>query len=323
MSNSSKKMFLSTLCKVFIRNRCRILCSLVFVFFICLVLQSHSSKLHVKLKNFIAGDIVDFTGADNVTGFSYAIVPNVVHYVHFDSMDLSFIQVISIKAVFLNHKPEKILIHCNRHRLSGKYWNMVKNISVLEISFMKKPTHTFGKLLSSIYHSSDIARLEILMKHGGIFLDTDTYVIKSLNYFRKFEMTLGWPPSQNLGTQLLIAHKNARFLKLWYNSYRYYRRERWYYNAGELPTQFILEPMPYLVHRVPYDFGVHNLVHLLYGTHSDEWKNYHAIHLLVRHKNYLLPGDTVEEFNENNINQYNKTFGDMARLVLYGSTNII
>ncbi|KAG8187012.1 hypothetical protein JTE90_005781 [Oedothorax gibbosus] len=282
-----------------------------------------NSKLHVNLKNFLAGDIVDFSFADNITGFSYPIVPNVVHYVHFDKTDLNFIQVIGIKAVYLNSPPDKIVIHCNCYKLKGKYWDMVKNISILEVSYMKKPTHIFEKLLSSVYHSSDIARLKILMKHGGIFLDTDTYVIKPLDSYRNFEMSIGWPPGQNLGTQLLVAHKNARFLKLWYNSYRYYRRERWYYNAGELPTTLILERMPHIVHRVPFDFGVHNLVHLLYGTRSDEWKSYVGIHLLVRHKNYLLPGDSVEEFNEDNIKSYNKTFGDMARLVLYGSSDII
>ncbi|XP_035225252.1 uncharacterized protein LOC118197822 [Stegodyphus dumicola] len=304
----------------------RIRCLFLVVVFTCILLFYYvfnGSKIHVYLKNFSSGDIVDFTYADNVTGFNYPIVPNIVHFVHFDSRDLTFIQVVSIKAVFFNHRPEKILIHCNCFSLKGKYWDMVKNISIINILYIDKPTHIFEKPLSSVFHSSDIARLKILMEYGGIFLDTDTYVVKSLDYFRKFEMAIGWPPGQNLGTQLLIAHKNARFLRLWYNSYHYYRRERWYYNAGELPTTFILEKMPYLVHRVLYDFGVQNLVQLLYGTRSDEWKNYHGIHLLVRHKNYLLPGDSVLEFNEENIKYYNKTFGDMARLVLYGSYEIL
>lgn len=307
--------------RIFSPARCLIillLCLLIGIF-----LSLNGSKCRVMLKNYLAGDIVDFTYADNVTGFSYNIVPNLVHFVNFDSKDLSFIQVISIKAVYVNHKPDKIYLHCNCYSFKGKYWDMVKNISVIEILFMEKPTYIFEKPLSSIYHASDIARLKILMEYGGIFLDTDTYVIKSLDYYRRFEISLGWPPGQNLGTQLLVAHKNARFLRFWYNSYRYYRRERWYYNAGELPTSFILERMPYLVHRVPYDFGVHNLVHLLYGIRSSEWKNYCGIHLLVRHKNYLLPGDTVLEFNEENIKSYNKTFGDMARLVLYGSTDFV
>lgn len=310
--------------KLLICRRYIFLCWLIiFTTFLFALYSLSNSKIHTSLKNVLAGDIVDFSYADNITGFNYQIVPNIVHYIHFDKTDLNFIQVVSIKAVYINSQPDKIVIHCNCYKLKGKYWDMVKNISVVEISYMRKPTHIFEKLLSSVYHSSDIARLKILMEHGGIFLDTDTYVVKSLDYYRKFEMTLGWPPGQNLGTQLLIAHKNARFLKLWYNSYRYYRRERWYYNAGELPTTLILERMPNIVHRVSYDFGVHNLVHLLYGTRSDEWKNYVGIHLLVRHKNYLLPGDTVEEFNEENIKNYNKTFGDMARLVLYGSSDIV
>lgn len=280
-------------------------------------------KDNANLKNYLAGDIIDFTSANNVTGFSYNIVPNLVHFINFDSKDLSFIQVISIKAVHINHNPDKIYIHCNCFSLRGKYWDMVKNISVIEILYIEKPTHIFGKPLSSVYHSSDIARMQILMKFGGIFLDSDTYVIKPLDYYRKYEMSLGWPPGQNIGTQILIAHQNARFLRLWYNSYRYYRRERWYYNAGELPASIILQPKPYLVHRVPYDFGVHSLVHLLYRIRSPDWANYHSIHLLVRHKSYLVPEDSISEFNEENIKTYNKTFGGMARLVLYGTTDFV
>ncbi|XP_054717334.1 uncharacterized protein LOC129226730 [Uloborus diversus] len=292
---------------------------LIFIF----IYNLKGSRIHIEFKNLMAGDIIDFRYANNITGYKNPIIPNIVHYVQFDSRELNFIQVISIKAVYLHHHPDKIFIHCNCFSLKGKYWNMLQNISIIEIKYMEKPTHIFEKPLSSVYHSSDIARLKILMEYGGIFLDTDTYVVKPLDYYRKFEMSLGWPPGQNLGTQLLIAHKNARFLRLWYNSYRYYRRERWYYNAGELPTSFILERMPYIVHRVPYDFGVHNLVHLLYGTRSADWKSYHSIHLLVRHKNYLLPGDSVLEFDENNIKKYNRTFGDMARLVLFGSCDML
>ncbi|XP_015917631.1 uncharacterized protein [Parasteatoda tepidariorum] len=307
----------------FSKRKIKYIASITFLFILIVVsVIKFNKKIISNIKNYLAGDIVDFTFANNVTGYDYPIVPNIVHYVNFDTKDLNFIQVISIKAVVRNSAPEKIFIHCNCYSLFGKYWDMVKNISILEIKYKNKPTHVFGKLLSSVFHASDIARLQILMTYGGIFLDSDTYVIKSLNYYRRFEMALGWPPDQNLGTQLLVAHKNARFLRLWFNSYRYYRRERWYYNAGELPTTFILERMPYLVHRVLYDFGIHNLVQMLYGVRSREWKDFHAIHLLVRHKNYLLPGDTVTEFNEENIKHYNKTFGDMARLVLYGSEKL-
>ncbi|XP_013774993.1 uncharacterized protein LOC106459864 [Limulus polyphemus] len=300
-------------------------CTLLLIL-ICLLLVAvwSSGFIHsASFRNFLAGEIVDFSGADNVTGFNNYIVPNVVHFVKLENHELEFVDMISIKAAFLHQHPEKILIHCDCQTLSGKYWEMVKDLPGLEIKFIQKPIYIFGQKLSSVYHASDIARLRILMSEGGIFLDSDAYVVKSLDPFRKFEMAIGWPPEQNLGTQVIIAHKNARFLKLWYHSYKYYKPERWYYNAGELPTQMILMRQPDLVHRVPYDFGVHDLAHFLYGVHRSDWQNFHAIHLLIRHKSYLVPSDPLEKFDEKNIKAYDKTFGDMARLVLFGKTDVI
>ncbi|XP_067123869.1 uncharacterized protein [Centruroides vittatus] len=278
---------------------------------------------HPTFRNFWAGDIVDFSNSNNVTGYPYPIVPDVVHYVRFRNPKLNFVDMINIKSVYINHKPSEIVIHCDCHNLTGKYWDMVKDIPGLRVQYKKIPTYIFGKRLSSVYHSSDIARLQILMKYGGVFLDSDVYVVKSLHYYRRFEFALGWPPKQFLGTQVLIAHRNSRFLKLWYQSYKYYRPTRWYYNAGELPTESILLFRPNFVHRVPYDFGVQNLAFMLYGVRSPNWRDYHTIHLLIRHRKYLVPDDHLEDFDENNIKTYNKTFGDMARQVLFGKSDMI
>lgn len=275
------------------------------------------------VRNFIAGDIVDFTNFNNITGYYYPIIPDIVHYVRFQNSELNFIDMVNIKSVYINHRPSQIIIHCDCHNLTGKYWDMVKDIPGLSIQYKSKPNYIFGKHLSSVYHSSDIARLQILMKYGGIFLDSDVFVVKSLHHYRKFEFVIGWPPNQYLGTQVLIAHKNARFLKFWYHSYKYYQPTRWYYNAGELPTESILLLRPDFVHRVPYDFGVHNLAYMLFGMRSPKWRDYHTIHLLIRHRNYLIPEDHIENFDENNIKMYNKTFGDMARSVLFGKSNMI
>jgi hypothetical protein len=69
-------------------------------------------------------------------------------------------------------------------------------------------------------------------------------------------MTLNWDENQYLGSQILIGHKNSRFLKLYLESYRNYDRNQWYYNAGDLPTISILYKNPELVHRVKREFAV-------------------------------------------------------------------
>jgi hypothetical protein len=52
------------------------------------------------------------------------------------------------------------------------------------------------------------------MNYGGFYFDNDVYVIQSLQKYRKYEMTLEWNnKSEGIGSQILIAHRNARLLK--------------------------------------------------------------------------------------------------------------
>lgn len=268
--------------------------------------------------------MVDFTYASNVTGFPYYVVPNVVHFIRLGNASLSFVEAVCIRAAWIQQRPESLVIHCDvcKATTDSPNWWLIRDIPYISLMPVRRPRFIFGKRLSSVYHASDIARLRVLREYGGIFLDGDSYLVRSLDAFRHYEMALGWHPRQALGTQVLVAHRNARFLKLWYESYRYYRPERWYWNAGRLPTEMILVPRPYLVHRVPYDFGVHNVARLLYGVCKSDWRGYFAIHLLFRHKDYLVASDKFGTLNAINVANYNKTFGQMARLVLYGTTKL-
>ncbi|CAG2177578.1 unnamed protein product [Oppiella nova] len=322
--------------KKYIKIVCILCVILVITLFIHTFADKHHNKPHVNaiddhLDTFadqLSGDLVfSDANSDNITGFKTPIVPNVVHYVVLDNVYMDFIHFVSIKSVLRHQKPQKIIIHCNCHHMKGKYWSQLMSGSdghLIHVRHIQKPVTIFGKKLSSVYHMADIVRIQVMITFGGIFIDNDVYVVKSLDPFLRFEFTIGWPPNESIGNQVLIGHKNARFLKLWYESYHKYRPTRWYYNAGQLPTSDILGPKPSLVHRVSHAFGVHNLVPMLYNDLYPFWdNNFFAIHLLARHKSYLVPNDMITTFNEHNIKTYNKTFGQMARLVLFGTTDII
>ena len=188
----------------------------------------------------------------NETGYPFNIVPNIIHYVLFDVTDITFAHFISILSALKNQRPDLIYIHCNCHKLKGRFYRRAlkvakKLFTPIIVRTIEKPTEIFGHKLREEWinwHSSDITRIRVLQEFGGIYLDRDVYVVQSLDVFRKYEMTLNWDENQYLGTQTLIAHKNARFLKLWLNSYHDYRPNSWYYNAGELPTISILYKRP-------------------------------------------------------------------------------
>jgi hypothetical protein len=172
------------------------------------------------------------------------------------------------------------------------------------------------------------------MEFGGIYLDRDVYVVKSLDPLRKYEMVLDFEVDKKcLGTQVQIAHKRARFLKLYLQTYQEYIPHNWYWNAGEYPTKRIVDRYPHLVHRVNHSFGVTGgvMCPILYQSNSNDWKyNYYAIHLLIRGNEALAKwcfDDGIAErqtyFDEINVKTSNVTFGQMARLVLYDTTDII
>lgn len=276
----------------------------------------------LKLWNFSQNNDINFESFDNVLGSSEPIVPNVVHFFRLQKHTISFVEMVNVIAVWCNHKPDKIIIHCDCDQLHGRYWDMVKDLPTIEVHRVRAPKAVFGRPLSSVYHAADVLRLDTLTHYGGIALDFDVYVVGSLDEFRHFELTIGWSFGRNLGTQVIVAHRKARFLQLWLNSYADYRPERWYYNAGELPAR-ILEKQLNLVHRVPESFGVYDLVSELYKERWEKWTTYHSIHLLARHRGYLDKESPIKEFNETNTLDYPFTYGQMVRKILYNTTEML
>lgn len=262
---------------------------------------------------------LNFTNFDNDLGTidGHYIVPNYVHFVQFGERVITFPQTVCILSALKNQRPDKLFIHTDLSGFEGKYWNILMNYpgfkDVLVIEKRKMPTQIFNQTLKkkwAVYHGGDIARMEILLKYGGIYLDNDAYIARNMNDLRRYEFTLGWRPGKVMGNQIVLAHKNSRFLKLWYESYRNnYKPNRWYYNTGVYPTRHILEKKPYLVHRVEKLFGIYNNIRKsVYTTKFNEWKDYYGYHLMVNRLNNLRNVTKTAtypiKFNDENVLNY-------------------
>lgn len=177
-----------------------------------------------------------FEGFNNETGVDHFIVPNIIHLIRFNKTELSFSDYICIQAAYRNHKPDYFYIHTDipNGQFQGKYWTLItKDLELksrIRILQLEAPTEIFGQKLNEewrFWHGGDIARIRVLMKYGGIYLDNDVYVIKNLDKYRKYEIAMNWDEGQFLASQLIIANKDARFLRLWLESYRKYRPKEW------------------------------------------------------------------------------------------------
>jgi hypothetical protein len=82
---------------------------------------------------------------------------------------------------------------------------------------------------------------------------------------------------------LYLYHKNARFLKLWLESYRIYLPEDWYMNAGVKPMREILTYKPELVHNAKTVWVLINWVReCAVGTKKKTLRKYYSVHFLIR-----------------------------------------
>ena len=139
-----------------------------------LLLLTYGMKLLAELGT---ASTIDFTDFDNTVGSSQLVVPNILHFIHFDSELVTFITFICILSVHYNHRPAVVLVHTNMElrgrcatiittstsSTTTRYYTtlvsvMKENLKIIKTS---KPSHVFGQKLSSVQHSADVARIKV------------------------------------------------------------------------------------------------------------------------------------------------------------------
>ncbi|XP_065305706.2 uncharacterized protein [Dermacentor albipictus] len=242
-----------------------------------------------------------------------------------NSTKVDFIDVVTLRSVYLNHRPEKIFVYCSPCGFGGNYARFLEGINFTFIPAVF-PTEIFGIPIKKSHHSTDVLRLKALMHYGGFYFDRDVFVVQSLRRFLRFEASVGFGSRDSMGNNLMFFHNNSRFVRLCLDSYRQLNDSRWNYNAGELPTKVLLERHPHLVHRMHYglETGL-NMLGVLYEPHAyPHWRHAFAMHLLSQNRGET-PHDPLRAapFNETNIRDLDNAFGQMARSVLFGTSAFV
>lgn len=249
---------------------------------------------------------------------SQYVVPNVVHFIWFRTnakYEMSFLNYISIVSAYRIQKPERILFHCN-FLPSGEWWNRLWQDVPLHIVHREPPATVYGQKLLHIYHRGDIAKIEILLEHGGIYLDYDVIVVNSLDPVRKYDATMGKEKPPKFIAGIIVARKGSTFLRLLHESYRNnYRAFDWDYNCARIAYEIYVQ-RPDLLHVEPFKFTTPDWKdrHLLWYGIID-WKQLYVIHVMG-HFNW-------EVYDPEKIKSINSTFGQVMRYIYYSSPDLI
>ena len=241
-------------------------------------------------------------------------VPNVVHFNWYNkaSVDMEFSQMLSVLSVYKHMKPDAIFFHTN-NELTGKYWTMLKKISKLHVIHRDPPMRQKSAIYGYETDDSDIDRLLLLKTYGGIYLDTDVMVIKPFDNLRRFPCTLGIEDQLLLCGGIIICSKDSEFLRMWLNSFYDDFHSTWAYNSGYVPSR-LARRYPSLIHIEETSLNRPNCNELekIWGSEIYDWRQNYAIHTWIRKYKGEKP-------NPDNIKTMNSTYGEIARLVYYGS----
>lgn len=77
------------------------------------------------------------------------------------------------------------------------------------------PTEIGGVELEHIQYKADVLRLQILKKHGGIYLDTDSLLLKPLTPLMKQPFVLARESGDSIAMAPIISEPNAPFIDVW------------------------------------------------------------------------------------------------------------
>ncbi|XP_077983965.1 uncharacterized protein LOC144438694 [Glandiceps talaboti] len=247
-------------------------------------------------------------------------VPNVVHYIWFSPHEFQFHHFLSIKSALHIQRADKVMFHTDSIP-EGEWWDKAKKMAgtKMNVTFLKQPTDAFGRELPKVHHRSHVARLQLLLDHGGIFVEEDTLIVKSLDTIRHYPFTMGMDV-YGLNNGVMLSEPGAEFLRFYLESYHFF-------NDAEEHFSSSMEP-----YRLGNDHPDSLNVEELRLTRPDwtDWFDMGRLwredskrdwsHMLCIQLKWIYHGKT---YRPEDILQMDTTFGEIARLVYFGSPALI
>lgn len=256
------------------------------------------------------------------------VVPNVFHYIFLGSnWDFTFLCYLSFRSLERFVKPEKIFIFGNVV-LTGKWWNLtveeVKNIyyvkvpcgsaSVLGNFLQSAPS---GKPYAYKQHSADVLRLEILLRYGGIYTDTDFLFLKSLDPLRKYSAAYGREFAGILNNGISFARRGSPIFRLLLEQYRSYDGKKEHYSEKSIWNLNTLAKLyPHLVYIEEDHLKRPNKSNMIFEGNFN-WSQNNALHLWTTSWRRKNQPTGIED-----IMKKNTTLGEISRFILFCSSEI-
>lgn len=200
-------------------------------------------------------------------------IPNVVHLIWFGQKykGLKFIEYLCLKSILHVLKPDKVKIHGDVEPDCELWRRTIKRHPKIEWVHLARPTLSHGQnfSLSPIQHLADVARLEVMLREGGIYSDFDILWVRPIDHFRyargidliaSNDLTSYCPQfPNNIQIGAFLAPPRSQFVRKWLRGYR----EKYHLFPGDYVAVSMCEPYK-LYEKEPHKVLIDNRLQMIY-----------------------------------------------------------
>ena len=186
-------------------------------------------------------------------------IPKIIHLLYFGETEFYNFHHRCIFSMILYMPEYEIRIYNTiEPPVENKYWQDVRNHKRVSIIKMNPPEFYDGFELKHFQYKADVARLELLYEHGGVYLDIDMLIIRPFHevfetghsfYISEERQGANGQGSGPLINAFLAAKPKNGFIKLWLNEFKSgLRLGIWAHHIRDSNKQ-LLEQHPHYKHK--------------------------------------------------------------------------
>jgi hypothetical protein len=141
-------------------------------------------------------------------------------------------------------RPSRLFVHYYQEPNTFWWKKMKQDAEINAVLVNSRRVETmFSRPVDHGAHRADIIRLEALMIHGGIYLDSDVLSLRSFDSLLNMsDVIMGYEDQNNKAAcnAVILAKRNATFLRRWYDAYQSFEQKCWGCHSVILPARLAL-----------------------------------------------------------------------------------
>ena len=205
-------------------------------------------------KEEVAEDLRFFTrcNLEHLYPKDHTSIPKVIHLIYFKESDFQNYHYGCVMSVVKHMPTYTIHLYNDIEPINNKYWDLIKQEPNIKIIPYKRPDQYDGFDLQYVQYAADVARLELLYKFGGIYLDLDMLIIKNFETIINTGKDLYISEEREKGggwiNSFIACKPKNEFINIWLKSFRTgLRMESWAWHIREGNRQLVKEHPHYML----------------------------------------------------------------------------